>query len=394
MHVLIIGAGIAGPALGAFLRRVGFTVTLCESRPGPAVHEGAFLGLAPNGMEVLRELGADADVRALGSPCLGFDFLNARGRVVARIDTHDAEQRYGSPLLLARREDLHRTLLAIAERAGVMAHFERRLRAIDPQVGGPVRASFEDGSEIVADLVVGCDGIRSKTRSLVLPEAPAPDFLKQADLGGYGRADDAPIGVRRNVMVFGRRAFFGAFRREDGEIWWFHNGGPNEAPNVSSDEARRKQILAAHRDDPRWIADIVRSTPLIHGPWLLHDIATMPQWHRGRVCLIGDAAHACSPSAGQGASLALEDAMMLARCLRDEPTPEEAFSQFVMLRRGRVERIVEQSRRNGSPKVATSAVSAWFRDRMLPVFLRMGASAMHDQYAYRIDWSARATVHG
>jgi len=392
MHVLIIGAGIAGPALGAFLCRVGFTVSLCESRHGPAADEGAFLGVAPNGMSVLEALGVADAVCDAGSICLGLDFLDARGRVVGRIDTGAAVERYGSPLVLVRREDLHQTLLEVAERAGVTLHFRRRLRHIEPSEDG-ARALFDDGSEIVADLIVGCDGIRSTTRALVLPDAPAPVFLAQADVGGYGRADDAPLGVRRNVMVFGRRAFFGAFRREDGEVWWFQNGGPAEASTATGDEALRQRILAAHADDPSWIADVVRSTPRIHGPWLLHDIAMMPRWHSGRVCVIGDAAHACSPSAGQGASLALEDAMLLARCLRDEPAAE-AFSCFELLRRDRVERIVRQSRRNGAPKVVASGVGAWLRDRLLPVFLRMGAAATHEQYAYRIDWAGGEEMRG
>jgi 2-polyprenyl-6-methoxyphenol hydroxylase-like FAD-dependent oxidoreductase len=155
-------------------------------------------------------------------------------------------------------------------------------------------------------------------------------------------------------------------------------------------EQRRQRILDAHAGDPAWIAEVIGNTPEILGPWQLHEIATMPRWHRGRACLIGDAAHACSPSAGQGASLAMEDAMLLARCLRDDREPESAFATFVSLRRARVERIVRQSRRNGSPKVPASRFGAWMRDRMLPLFLKLGASAIDAQCRYRIDWSAGA----
>jgi 2-polyprenyl-6-methoxyphenol hydroxylase-like FAD-dependent oxidoreductase len=115
----------------------------------------------------------------------------------------------------------------------------------------------------------------------------------------------------------------------------------------------------------------------------------MPRWHSGRVCLIGDAAHATTPSAGQGASLALEDAMVLAQCIRDIDAPEHAFTAFERARRTRVEAIVKQSRRNGSGKAVSGPIGEWVRDRVLPFFLRLGTKAQERQYGYRINWAER-----
>ena len=115
----------------------------------------------------------------------------------------------------------------------------------------------------------------------------------------------------------------------------------------------------------------------------------MPRWHSGRVCLIGDAAHATTPSAGQGASLAFEDAMVLAQCLRDIDVPEHAFAAFERARRRRVEAIVRQSRRNGSGKAVAGPIREWVRDRVLPFFLRLGTKAQERQYAYRLNWLQR-----
>jgi 2-polyprenyl-6-methoxyphenol hydroxylase-like FAD-dependent oxidoreductase len=154
--------------------------------------------------------------------------------------------------------------------------------------------------------------------------------------------------------------------------------------------ALRARILGLHEDDPTWIRDVIASTSTVVGPFALNDILSMPRWHADLVCLIGDAAHATTPSAGQGASLALEDAMVLARCLRDIDDPERAFARFERERRSRVERIVRGSRRNGSGKAVSGPVGAWVRDRMLPLFLRLGTRAQERQYAYRIDWMQRA----
>lgn len=392
MDVLIIGAGVAGPAAAVFLRRTGCSVTLVEARPRAALsEEGAFLGLAPNGMAVLRSLGIADAVLDAGSPCAGFCFLNARGRRVAHIDRSRDRDRFGSPLVMVRRADLARALTALAEREGVDLRFDTRVTSLS-EGGTRVEAHLEEGAPLRADVVIGADGIRSGTRASILPDAPQPAFLNQADYGGAAHAPDAPVETGENVMVFGRRAFFGAFRRPGGEIWWFHNGGEWGRRLPSRARSAREMILEAHADDPPWINEIVRRTPEVRGPWFLHDICTLPAWHRGRVCLIGDAAHACSPSAGQGAALALEDAVVLAKQLRDAGDLEAAFERFVAQRRPRVERIVRESRRNGTPKVARSALGAWVRDRVLPLFLWLGSSALDDQYGYTIDWNDTRSV--
>ena len=170
-------------------------------------------------------------------------------------------------------------------------------------------------------------------------------------------------------------------------MWWFHNGALKSLDGSLGDSrALRARVLELHRDDPAWIRAVVEATPHILGPWPFHDILSLPRWHVGRVCLIGDAAHATTPSAGQGASLALEDAMVLAQCLRDVDEPERAFAAFERARRPRVEPIVRQSRQIGSMKAVSSPVREWLRDRMLPFFLRFGANAQAKQYAYRIEW--------
>ena len=125
----------------------------------------------------------------------------------------------------------------------------------------------------------------------------------------------------------------------------------------------------------------------VAGVWPVYDVAELPTWHRGRIGLLGDAAHATSPNAGQGASLALEDAVVLAACLRDVPDPAAALRTFETLRKDRAEKIVELSRRLGRSKVP-SRLGAWFRDRTLPFFLKAGAAETVEKYGYRVDFDA------
>lgn len=388
-EAIVVGGGVAGPTLAMFLRRLGVATTVLEARAAAAGDEGAFLGLAPNGLQVLAELGLAGAITARGAVCEGMRFENARGRCIGVIDHHDHAQRFGARMVMIRRAALHAALIEAASERGAECRFGARVTAIDAGADEVV-ARLEDGHALRGDVLLGCDGLRSRTRALVLPDAPAPAYTGLCDVGGFARCPGAPLQPGWTVMTFGRRAFFGAFAAPGGEVWWFHNNGAREAMQAGDLEARRATILALHRDDPPWIADVVRATPTLLGPWALHDIMTMPRWHRGRVCLLGDAAHATSPSAGQGASLALEDALVLARCLRDADSPSAAFAGFEAARRARVEWTVRQARKNGDGKAPAGPVAAWFRDRMLPLFLRLGAAAQAQAYAYRVDWAAPA----
>jgi FAD-dependent urate hydroxylase len=116
----------------------------------------------------------------------------------------------------------------------------------------------------------------------------------------------------------------------------------------------------------------------------------LPAWHKGPVCLIGDAAHAMTPSAGQDASMALEDAIVLTRCLRDAPDAERAFAAFEALRKERVEELAELARRSGGRKAPTNVLTRGIRGLVLPLFLKLGVKNLRRAYSYRVDWDEKA----
>ena len=378
---LVIGGGIAGPVVAMFLRRAGLDPVIFEGRPAPVDEAGAFLNLAPNGLAVLEPLGLAGTVGAAGTPTKAIEFLNHRGRKLGR---------FPETTLLIRRGALHRALREAALGEGIRIEYGKRLAGVDLQAAG-AEARFADGTSRRGDLIVGCDGVHSATRRAILPDARVPEYTGVVDSGGFAPADAADAdGVMR--MIFGRRGFFGWQVTPSGEAFWFENFHQRTPPGFGrmTDAEWREHLLALHRGDPTPVAGCIRSTTGPLGRWPIYDLPTLPTWHRGAVCLVGDAAHATSPHAGQGASLALEDAIVLARCLRDCADLETAFSRFEAERRPRVEKLVREARRTGKRKAAGNAFSRGVRDLLLPVFLRMGMQGLREVYRYRVEWEARA----
>jgi FAD-dependent urate hydroxylase len=270
----------------------------------------------------------------------------------------------------------------------------KRLVDVQPTDDG-VRALFEDGTDATGAVVIGADGIHSAVRRLIDPNAPAPTYVGLVNLGGHGRGVPVEAEPGSNTLIFGKRAFFGYVLAPDGEVWWFANVPRRDEPPRGEVEAipaeawqRRLADLYAKDAGPavRLVeasdpADIKNASPI-------HSIPHLPRWHRDRMVVIGDAAHAPTPTSGQGASLAIEDAVVLAKCLRDLPDPRQAFARFEALRRSRVERIIKVAARINSNKTARPLTRV-VRDAILPVILRLTTNSkqVNQQYRYHIDWT-------
>ncbi|WP_449061789.1 FAD-dependent oxidoreductase [Planomonospora algeriensis] len=387
-RAMIIGGGIAGPVTAMALQRAGIDSDVYEAYGRGADGVGAFLTLAANGLETLRLLDLHDLVCDLGMDTPRMEMRNGRGRLLASLR---------QPGRTLKRTDLYRALRDEAVRRGVRVHYGKRLTDAETTADG-VRAVFADGSTAEGDLLVGADGLRSRTRTLIDPGAPRARHVGLLNTGGFARGVTVPGRPGTNHFVFGRRCFFGYLVHPDGEVWWFANPPSRREPTPEELAAItpaqwRARLVELFRDDTGPMLDIIGATEHILPGWNTYDFPTVPKWSGGRMVIIGDAAHATSPSSGQGASMAIEDAVVLARCLRDVPGTRDAFTAFERLRRARVERVVAQGRRNGSGK-APGAFGALFRDLALPVFLRQADRRnslgwMHD---HRISWDDRVTA--
>ncbi|GLW64318.1 FAD-dependent oxidoreductase [Actinomadura rubrobrunea] len=387
---LVIGGGIAGPAVAMALRRAGIEPVVYEAYEESASGVGAMLSIAPNGIEALRILGAHEAVSAAGQPTRDMILLDGRGR---RIGAAPAPRDL-PPSITLWRADLHRVLRDAAKAQGIRFEHGKRLIGVD-EAPDAVTARFADGTRATADVLIGADGIHSTVRKLIDPDDPGPSHVPLLNFGAVAHTT-VPADPQDMYFVFGRRAFLGYWPQLDGTTAWFINLPHRnrvttaEARRTSPEEWLRRLREAVGDEVPgRDLLPRTRPEDLI----VLGTTEIMPsarRWHRGRMVLVGDAAHAPSPSSGQGASLAVESAVQLARCLRDLPDVPSAFAAYERLRRSRVEKIAARAAKTNNTKTL-GPVATTFMRLLMPIATRTFLSAektLGPEQRYRIDWDA------
>jgi 2-polyprenyl-6-methoxyphenol hydroxylase-like FAD-dependent oxidoreductase len=385
---LIIGGGIAGPVTAIFLKKAGIDAEVFEAWPY-SIGIGGGLQIAPNGMHVLAEIGLADDMIRRGSIAEAFDFHSQSGARLGSIN-QNMKQRFGQPAVNICRATLNEILINKAWCENVELRFEKRLVAIEDRADRPVVAHFADGSTAEGDFVIGADGVHSAARGHVIPDGPKPFDTGLIGFGGFVARSvipDAPIG-QRIATTFGQSGFFGygvcSSDSNDNVMWWSTqpaHGVDATTYRTMGQDAIRQHLLEFHAGWHDPIPRILQAAEnIVVTPTL--DVATLPTWSRKRTLLIGDAAHATSPHAGQGASLALEDAMRLGRLMQNRQELGLTFQNFERERRPRAERVVALARRNGNNKREFSATGAWIRDRMMKVLLPLGERSMNWMYAY------------
>jgi 2-polyprenyl-6-methoxyphenol hydroxylase-like FAD-dependent oxidoreductase len=297
------------------------------------------------------------------------------------------------------RAELYRALLDEAVARGVEIEYGKRLVGVEDLPDGVV-AHFADGSSATADILIGADGIRSTVRAQIDPNAPKPRYVGLLGLGGWVSAENLPSTNGAMHFAFGKRAFFGYLVEDDGRTGWFAN--VPSATYLSAAQAREipasewvrrlKELFAEDTLPALAMLDRIREDELVNVGGM-EDLPNVPVWHRGRIVLVGDAAHATSPSSGQGASIAIESAIELARCLRDLPTIQQAFQVYEASRRPRVEKIIKAGERVNNNKAA-GPVGRFIRDVTFPIAMRtfFSPEKMFGWiHRYTIDWNAKVT---
>lgn len=390
MDALIVGGGIAGPVTAMALQRAGVDARILESHPPDDGEVGSYFTVTANGLAALDAIDARGLAEAAGFPTRRNVLWNDTGRRLAALPLDSRLP--GSPVARTmKRSRLARILRDEAVRRGIPVEHGRPVASAAVGPDGRAIAVLEDGGRAEADLLVGADGIHSVVRRSIDPSAPVGRYVGLTNFGGITSGAAADIEPEAWHLIFGRRAFFGYQATPAGDVVWFANVPepmiPAERRAATSEAEWRRRLIELFRPDVGPAVDLIDGGRLELAADNTHDLGHVPVWHRGPLVVVGDAAHAPAPTSGQGASMAIEDAIVLARAIRDRGSIETALAEYERLRRDRVERIVAWGARGSSDKIP-GRFGRLSRDVLMRLVFRflVTEKSLGWMYDYRIDW--------
>lgn len=367
-HAIVVGGGIGGLATAIALHRRGWQVEVLERAP-EFTEVGAGISMMPNALRALAAIGQSEAVHKLGIVELQGGVRSSSGRWLSRVDAAEMVRRHG-PMTMLHRADLLRVLVEALPPDSLRPGTE----VLSIEDNGAVRHT---GGESVADLVVGADGLRSVVRRQLWPTARPPRYA------GYTAwrmiTHPLPEILDRGGEIWGRGTRFGFASLPDTRIYAYASA--NAAPAGHSADGELAEVLRLCgswcEPIPTLLAAVDPDAVLRHD---LYELPDLPTFVRGRVALVGDAAHAMTPNLGQGACQALEDAATLAAVM-EEP---DGLARYDALRRRRTQSIVARSRQMGAVGQWSFAPAVAARDALMP--LVPGRLAMNTLGSI-LDWS-------
>ena len=348
LDIAVVGAGIAGLTAAFTLAKNVQKVSLYECAPAWG-DVGAGITLAPNAMRGLDYIGVgEAIVEAGIEPSTQKISHWQSGETLLMVDRSQTREQYNSAYVYIHRADLHRILVAEAEKTGVAIYLGKLLRTVNYQAAKPV-LHFADDSTADADLILGADGLKSQVRQLfnsvqphftghiayraLAPITPAIQHLiEQPGMHiGPGKM------VVRYPLRKGKLLNLVFFARQDG---WTEDGW-----SIPAELQELKDLYAGWSDEISTLIDAIKPGTVFK--WAINAHSPLPHWSiDNKVTLIGDAAHAMTPFLGQGAATGIEDAVMLARVLEDAESVAKALARYQAARHERTTFIQKESNKN------------------------------------------------
>jgi salicylate hydroxylase/6-hydroxynicotinate 3-monooxygenase len=352
-RIAIVGGGVGGMAAASLLKRAGHDVRVYEQARSFG-RVGAGIQMTPNAMKVLRRLGVEERLKRVA--------YRSEMRLSREWDTgeitselrlgEEVERRYGAPFLY-----LHRAELLTAIESTVppeIVHFDMKLVGLE-RSAGQISLAFANGFRVHADAVIGADGVHSVVRETLLgPEKPRfTGRVAYRSLFPASRVGGAPVnplhtkwwGPDRHVVIY----YVTAAR----DLIYFVTSVPESAEwmtpeswSAKGDVAELRKAYSGFHPEVRAVLDACPDA----NKWALLVRDPLPRWTDGNVTLLGDACHPMTPYMAQGAASALEDAVVLARCLEGN-APEHAFQLYEETRKPRT-----------SMMQATSGANTWLRN--------------------------------
>lgn len=381
-RAVVVGAGIGGLTAAVALHRNGWRVTVLE-RAADLAPVGAGIGLAPNSQRALDVIGLGDRVRELAAWQGDGGMRAPDGRWLARTNAKAAAARFGGPLVLLHRATLVE-ILASALPDGTVRTGAAAALADPGDDHRPARLTTPEG-EIEAELVVAADGIRSATRHTLFPEHPG---LRYSGCTTWRVVVPAPARPFAPHETWGAGRLWGTQPLKDGRIYAYAMAAAPAGGRAPDDE--KAELLRLFGDWHHPVPEILAAVD--PGQVLRHDVHHLPDplpaFHRGRVALLGDAAHAMMPSLGQGGNQAIEDAVVLAHHARSAPDfdPGRALAAYTADRLPRTTAIVRKAARTGAVTMLAARPAVALRSTLVGAVSRFGPGLILRGFDGIADW--------
>lgn len=363
LRILIVGGGIAGLTLGGLLQQRGFRPTLVERVPEYG-KVGYVIVIWPSGSKILKGMGLYEDLLEKGCEFRSYKVSNYKGETISTYSIDPVAEKYG-PIISIYRPDLIDILRKAVDRDYIRMNTE--VEKIE-QTDSNALVYFNDGSAEEYDVMIGCDGIRSRTRSQVFGHIP----LNYSGMSGWGFwVDPETTDSEEIIEYWGKGRFMGIWPTK-GKLSVFTSVKlPRNIPDRPSERISRIHKYFGNFGGivPDILSQLKDPSQIYQDDY--NDLK-MDTWHKGRVVLVGDSAHAILPNAGAGVSMAMESSAVLAEelCRTDSKYIHHAFNQYQERRKSRVDKVQNQSRMMGKIVYANSRIFSSIRDYILKFYSR------------------------
>lgn len=385
LNTIIAGSGAGGATLALALHRIGVEATVFERDSGPTTDEGHLLSVGSNALDALLAIGIELD----GIPIPELPSYTGSGKYLGAMYNGAASDSAPTSVLICRNTLQERLRDLCAER-GVEIVYGRELESCKVTDSGAT-AVFTDGSTAEGDILVGADGVHSAVRRALFPQAADASYTGVLGLGGRsgpGTLDPTPETV---VASFGYEGHFSYHVEADRSVQWLAFA-PREEPvgpgDTTTPEEWKRWLLDVYGRDMPAVREILGNATGPIDVRLMERLPKPPGRYRDRAVLIGDAC-AMTGRIGAGTAMAMEDAVILAKCLRDLPEPDAAFAAYQALRTPRVDKVVKWGQMNAKPVKVRTPWGMHLRDAFGPLVLKWlpSVASMDWLYGHHIDWN-------
>ena len=378
--IILIGGGIGGAATALALHRAGFEPVVYE-RTSELREVGAGVALWANATRVLKELGVLEDALRESDLVTNYQFLSQTGKELVNLPVDHFEV----PAIGMHRADLQALLWRkLSSEHSVLGQAFERFE----QVGNKVRTHFAGGLADEGDALIGADGLRSRVRAQLFGEAKP---IYRGMTAYRALTHYVPDTYKRGYICefLGSGKAFGFLTIGKGRMYWYVASKASEGqPDASI--GRKRELQDMFQDWPSPIPELIAATDeasILKND--LYDRVPIRDWGKQNITLLGDAAHPTLPTMGQGACMAIEDALVVTKCLLEQSDPAVAFRQYESLRLVRTKKIVQQSLMIGKSFQIENRVFVALRNRLMKLLAQQFENDYKALHAYRVSFKPK-----